>query len=72
MTGGGMIPLMVMPSWMQTVSSFSPAKWSVVAAEGAIWRGYAFSDMLLPLGVLMAVGVLGFTIGVTILSKAYD
>ena len=72
MSGGGMIPLMVMPSWMQTVSSFSPAKWSIVAAEGAIWRGFSFSEMLLPTIILLSIGIIGFTIGATILSRADD
>jgi ABC-2 type transport system permease protein len=72
MTGGGMIPLLFMPSWMQTVSNLSPAKWSILASEGAIWRGFSYSEMLLPLGVLISIGILGFAIGATILSKAYD
>ncbi len=70
MTGGGMIPLLVMPDWMLKVSSFSPVKWSILATEGAIWRGFSYSEMVLPLGVLISIGVIGFTIGVTILSKA--
>ena len=40
MFGGGMIPLVFMPKFMQTLSNFSPAKWSVLALEGAIWRGF--------------------------------
>jgi len=70
MTGGGMIPLLFMPSWMQKVSNISPAKWSILASEGAIWRGFSFSEMLLPLTILISIGVIGFTIGVTILTKA--
>ncbi len=70
MTGGGMIPLLVMPDWMLKVSHFSPVKWSILATEGAIWRGFSYSEMLLPLAVLISIGILGFTIGVTILSKA--
>ena len=72
MTGGGMIPLLFMPSWMQKVSNLSPAKWSILASEGAIWRGFSYSEMLLPLGVLISIGIVGFAIGVTILFKSYD
>ncbi len=72
MTGGGMIPLLFMPDWMQKVSNISPAKWSILASEGAIWRGFTFSEMLLPLAVLISIGIIGFTIGVTILSKSHD
>jgi len=70
MTGGGMIPLLAMPDWMVKVSHFSPVKWSILAAEGAIWRSFSFNEMLLPLGVLISIGIVGFTIGVTILSKS--
>lgn len=70
MTGGGMIPLMMMPGWMKTVSNFSPIKWSVLAAEGAIWRGFGFADMLTPVLILVAIGTVGFSIGVYILQRS--
>jgi len=63
MFGGGMIPLFVMPSWMQTVSNVSPVKWGILALEGATWRGFSASEMAVPLGVLVAVGLLGFGLG---------
>lgn len=70
MTGGGMVPLMMMPSWMATMSNFSPVKWSILAAEGAIWRGFGFSEMLQPLVILVAIGAVGFTIGVIVLQRS--
>ena len=69
MTGGGMIPLFVMPSWMKAVSNFSFVKWGIVSLEGAIWRGYTFSEMMLPVTVLLISGTILFIIGVTILTK---
>lgn len=63
MLGGGMVPLFAMPAWMQTASNISPVKWGIVALEGAIWRGFSPADMLLPCGILLAVGVAGFTVG---------
>jgi len=68
MLGGGMIPLFVMPSWMRTASHVSPVKWSILALEGAVWRQFSFSEMLLPCGVLIGVGVVFFSIGV----RAFD
>jgi ABC-2 type transport system permease protein len=59
-----MIPLFVMPSWMQTVSNASPVKWGILALEGATWRGFSASEMALPVGVLLGVGVAGFALGV--------
>jgi ABC-2 type transport system permease protein len=70
MFGGGMIPLAFMPPFMKTVSSASPVKWSVLAMEGAIWRGFAFSEMLLPCGILLAVGAVCLTAGTIVLSRA--
>jgi ABC-2 type transport system permease protein len=64
MFGGGMIPVFVMPPWMQTASNFSPLKWTSVAIEGAIWRGYSLQEMLLPCGVLLGVGLVTFIFGV--------
>jgi ABC-2 type transport system permease protein len=66
MVGGGMIPLFFMPSWMRTISTFSPVKWSVLAMEGAVWRGFSFLEMLKPCGILVGVGVICFTIGVRV------
>ena len=66
MLGGGMIPLFFMPSWMKTIGTFSPVKWSVLAMEGAVWRGFSLEEMLKPCGILIAVGVVCFTIGVRV------
>lgn len=67
--GGGLIPLIGMPDWMLTMSHFSPAKWGVLALEGAIWRGFDLAEMLLPCGILLSVGVLSFGLGARILSR---
>ncbi len=69
MIGGGMIPLFVMPSWMVTLASFSPVRWGITALEGAIWRGLSYQEMLLPVGILLAIGITSFTIGVATLSR---
>jgi linearmycin/streptolysin S transport system permease protein len=70
MFGGGMIPLLFMPAFMRTLSNASPVKWSVLAMEGAIWRGFTLSEMLLPCGILLAVGAVCLAIGTTVLSRA--
>jgi len=69
MTGGGMIPLLAMPSWMITISNFSVVKWAIYAFEGAIWRGFTFSQMMLPVGILISVGVVAYAIGVVVLAR---
>ncbi|MFQ5500456.1 MAG: ABC transporter permease [Candidatus Zixiibacteriota bacterium] len=70
MTGGGMVPLMVMPSFMLTLSHISPVKWAILAIEGAIWRNFTPAEMALPLGILLSIGIIGFSLGVGILSRA--
>ncbi|MFG0292419.1 MAG: ABC transporter permease [Phycisphaerales bacterium JB065] len=62
-TGGGMLPLHFMPEWLVAISHFSPVKWGILAIEGGIWRSTTLPDALLPLGVLFAVGLLGFFVG---------
>jgi ABC-2 type transport system permease protein len=63
MLGGGMVPLFVMPRWMATAGNVSPAKWAVVAFEGAIWRGFSPAEMLAPCALLVAAGVVCFAVG---------
>ena len=70
MTGGGMIPLIAMPAWMQSVSNFSLVKWGVLAVEGAIWRGFSAQEMAVPVGILLAAGVVGFAVGARALSRS--
>lgn len=72
MFGGGMIPLMFMPNFMKTLSDFSPAKWTVLALEGSIWRGFTLAEMLAPCAILLAVGAVCFALGGFVLSRATD
>jgi ABC-2 type transport system permease protein len=64
MLGGGMVPLFVMPRWMLTASGVSPAKWAILALEGALWRGFSPAEMALPLGLLFTIGAAGLAVGV--------
>jgi ABC-2 type transport system permease protein len=63
MIGGGMVPLMFMPSFVQTLGHISPIKWSIYAMEGAIWRGFSPAEMVFPCLMLLAFGVGCFAIG---------
>jgi ABC-2 type transport system permease protein len=70
MIGGGMIPLAFMPRFMRVLSSVSPVKWGILALEGAIWRDFTMSEMLLPCAILLSVGLVAFTAGVRVLSRS--
>ncbi len=69
MTGGAMIPLFVMPSWMQTISHVSAVKWAILAVEGAIWRNFSYAEMAFPVAVLLGIGLVGFAVGSFILTR---
>jgi len=64
MLGGGMVPQFYMPPWMQALSNISPVKWAILAMEGAIWRGFSTSELLLPWGVLLGCGIVFFAVGI--------
>lgn len=64
MLGGGMIPLFVMPGWMQRASVVSPVNWAIRAMEGAIWRGFTAQQMLGPCAMLLGFGLVCFALGV--------
>ncbi len=63
MIGGAMIPLFAMPPWLVRVSGISPIKWAILAFEGATWRAFSMGEMLLPCGILIAVGLVTFALG---------
>lgn len=70
MFGGGMMPQFIMPSWMQMVGNLSPVKWAILGIEGAVWRNFTFTEMLLPCGILLAFGAVCFSVGVRGLREA--
>jgi ABC-2 type transport system permease protein len=69
MIGGGMIPVMFMPAFMQKLSVLSPVKWSILGIEGAIWRDFSYGEMAFPCGVLLAIGVVGMLLGSQIMKR---
>lgn len=70
MIGGGMIPLFILKGWMRSLSMFSPVRWSILSLEGGIWRGMTPAEMLLPCGILLAIGIAGFIAGAIVFGKA--
>ena len=70
MIGGGMVPSIFMPGWMRAIGSISPVKWGILSFEGGIWRNFTLAEMMLPVGILLGIGVVGYTIGVLILTRA--
>jgi ABC-2 type transport system permease protein len=63
MFGGAMMPQFVMPGWIQTIGSASPVKWAILGLEGAMWRDFGVSEMLVPCAVMLTFGAVCFAIG---------
>jgi ABC-2 type transport system permease protein len=63
MLGGGMIPLAMMPPWIQPFSYVSPVRWAIISYEGAIWRGFSLAEMLVPCAILIGIGAVAFAVG---------
>jgi ABC-2 type transport system permease protein len=72
MFGGGMIPLAFLPAFMRPISHASPVKWSILALEGAIWRGFTLAEMLAPCGILLAFGAVCLALGAVRISRMTD
>jgi ABC-2 type transport system permease protein len=70
MFGGGMVPLVFMPAFMKSISQFSPVKWSILSLEGAIWRGFTWTEMLMPCGALVLTGAVCLAIGTLVVSRS--
>lgn len=69
MIGGAMVPVSLMPGWMQGLSVISPVRWGVLALEGALWRGFGPRELLPSLAVLVAVGCAAGTLGHAVLRR---
>ncbi|MCA9035815.1 MAG: ABC transporter permease [Planctomycetaceae bacterium] len=69
MFGGGMIPVAFMPDFMKSLSNLDPVKWAVISIEGAVWRGFSLTEMLVPCGILMGTGVVSTLLGSVLITQ---
>jgi ABC-2 type transport system permease protein len=67
MIGGAMVPISIMPSWLVSLSEFSPVKWGIWALEGATWRDLHWRELVRPIAQLIGFGIASFAAGVTLL-----
>jgi ABC-2 type transport system permease protein len=54
MLGGAWVPIFVFPSWVQSISLFTPVRWAVDGIDLMTWRGGSFADASRCAGVLAA------------------
>jgi len=64
MLGGGMVPRFFMPASLQQLSNLSPVRWAILAMDGAVWRDFTLAEMVRPCGILFAIGLSCFVVGV--------
>lgn len=63
MLGGAMVPSYLAPAWLESVSVASPIRWTILAFEGALWRGFSTRELLAPCGILLGIGAVSFVAG---------
>ena len=60
MLGGAWVPTFIFPAWLQQFTWLVPVRWAVDGFDAMTWRGLAFSEVLMPLGLLLGFAVLCF------------
>jgi ABC-2 type transport system permease protein len=58
--GGSMVPLWVMPDFMQTLAKLTPHAWALTAYQNIIVRGYGTLDVLPQVAVLLGFAAVFF------------
>jgi ABC-2 type transport system permease protein len=67
--GGALVPLSIMPGWAQVAAHVSPGYWALSLMQAAI-RGDG-AAMLLPAGILLALGAVAGTFAVRRLTRGW-
>ena len=53
MLGGAWVPTFIFPAWLQQFTWLVPVRWAVDGFDAMTWRGLAFSDVLVPVSLLL-------------------
>jgi ABC-2 type transport system permease protein len=62
--GGCLMPTFIMPSFLQTVSQFTPHAWAMQGFQDVLVRGYGLTGILPEAGALLGFAAVFFLIGV--------
>jgi ABC-2 type transport system permease protein len=62
--GGAWWPLEIVPEFMRTIGHISPIAWAMDGFHTLLYNQGTFSDILLPVGVLLAMAVVFFAIAI--------
>jgi ABC-2 type transport system permease protein len=62
--GGCLMPISIMPKFLQTISHFIPHAWAMQGFQDVLVRGYGLPGILPEIGVLLGFAAAFFLIGV--------
>jgi ABC-2 type transport system permease protein len=65
MLGGAWVPTFIFPPWLQKITIANPTRWAIDGLDGVVWRGYHFTDALMPSAVLAGFAILFALIAIT-------
>ncbi len=70
--GGSMVPRFLMPELLKDLGWLTPNTWALEAYSGIFWRGEALREVMLPVALLTATGIVGWLAARTLAHrKAY-
>ena len=58
--GGSMVPRFLMPELLKDLGWLTPNTWALEAYSGIFWRGESLAEVLLPVILLAATGIVGW------------
>ena len=58
--GGSMVPRFLMPELLKDLGWLTPNTWALEAYSGIFWRGESLTEVLLPVVLLAATGIVGW------------
>jgi ABC-2 type transport system permease protein len=69
MSGGAMVPAVLMPDWLRAIGEASPVRWGIAALEGSTFRALGWTELLVPIVSLCSAGALCLALSALVLRR---